>query len=82
MFDGLIKLAAYRDPNFLEDLKKGTLHEALGIPKDQEIPVSLLRSLSNKATGQHVKVKGKTVSITPKLEKKINFALNARKWKK
>ena len=83
MFEGLTKLAAnVQNKDFLNDLKKGTLHRALGIPQDQEIPVSLLQSLKNKAPGQKANVGGKTISITPKLEKKVNFALNARKWKK
>lgn len=81
-FEGLIKLAATasKDPNFLDDLKTGTLHERLGIPQGQKIPTALLQQLKNQPVGSHASVGGKKVAITPKLEKKVNFALNAKKW--
>lgn len=75
----LIKKAA-KNSEFLSDLKTGTLHRALGIPEGQKIPTSLLQSLKSRAEGSHVSVGGKKVAVTGKLLKKVNFALNAKKW--
>lgn len=49
-------------------LKKGALHEMLGIPKDEEIPMDeLIRAAHSK---------------NPKLRKRALFAISARGWKK
>lgn len=79
--DGLIKLAK-KTADFCKDIKKGALHKKLGIPQKQKIPPFLLQSLKNKESGTKVNVKGKKVSVTPKMKKKVNFAINAKKWKK
>jgi hypothetical protein len=46
--------------------KRGTLHDALGIPRDKKIPTSKLADKPGDS---------------PALKKKKNFARNARKWK-
>lgn len=46
--------------------KKGTLHDALDIPRDEKIPASKLKVKS---------------SDSPSLKKKKQFAINAKKWK-
>ena len=51
---------------FLDHLKKGALHKQMGVPKGEKIPVSDLKS-EEKDAG-------------PKEKKRIQFALNARKW--
>ena len=49
-------------------LKKGALHEQLGVPKGEKIPVSTLKE--------------KAQSKNETTRKRAQFALNARKWKK
>lgn len=52
---------------FLAGLKKGALHKELGVKKDAKIPASKLKIKKGMST----------------LEKKrIQFAINAKKWKK
>jgi len=46
---------------------RGKLHKYLGIPEDQEIPVSKLKALMD--------------NKDPEVVKMANFALNARNWK-
>jgi hypothetical protein len=48
-------------------IKKGALHRQMGIPEGQKIPVSKLREWKH--------------SSDPKLRKRANFALVARKWR-
>ena len=53
------------------DIKKanrGKLRKAAGTKKGQKIPVATLQMMKN--------------SKDPKVRKRANFALNARKWKK
>lgn len=49
-------------------LKKGALHDDLGIPQGQKIPVSKLEAAAE--------------SHDPLVRKRAHFALNARKWGK
>ena len=53
------------------DIKKanrGKLRKAAGAKKGQKIPVATLQKMKN--------------SKDPKVRKRANFAMNARKWKK
>jgi len=52
---------------FLKDLVKGGLHRDLGIAAGKKIPADRLRKAAN--------------SDDPKVRKRAQFALNARKWK-
>jgi oligoendopeptidase F len=47
---------------------RGKLRKAAGVKKGSKIPVSKLRSMKK--------------SRNPKIRKRANFALNARKWNK
>lgn len=49
----------------IEQSKQGSLHDALGVPQDQKIPVSKLQSQPGDSAA---------------LAKKKNFARNARGW--
>lgn len=55
------------DPIHIKPSHKGRLHEALGIPEDELIPVSDLE-----------RAKG---SDSPALRREANFALNAHQFK-
>jgi hypothetical protein len=48
---------------------KGRLHKYLGVPEGQKIPVSLIKEKLKTSKNAHVR-------------KMLNYALNARKWKK
>ena len=52
-------------------LKKGSLHTAMGIKQGKKIPASKLRTELAHAKATH----------NTKLEKKVVFAINARKFK-
>ncbi len=47
-------------------VKKGALHQQLGIPEKEPIPITRLRELNKSKSG--------------KTRKRANFALNARNW--
>lgn len=71
-----------KDPNFLSDIKKGTLHKALGYKPDEKIPESKINEIAKKSVGDTVKTKqGESKKITSALKKKSQFAVNARKFK-
>ena len=58
-------------------LKKGALHKQLGYPTMHQIPQGLLHDIGAANIGTHVR--GHTV--TAKLKRRVNFALNARGWR-
>lgn len=52
---------------YIKPSRRGSLHSALGVPKNKMIPTSMLKSrLSH--------------SPSPAMKKKLVFAENARKW--
>ena len=72
---------------FLANIKQGALSQELGIPEEQNIPVTLLRRVKNAKAGTTVKnptTKGKrSIRVTEEIKKQANFALNAKtKWKR
>ena len=54
----------------------GALHRQLKIPEDENIGVSNLRKIKKAEVGAMVKIKGKTVKITPLMKKRAVFGLN------
>lgn len=66
----LSKLASEYHENFqpIKPSHRGLLHEQLGIPEGEKIPTEKL---------EHILA----TSDDPKLRKRVQFALNARKWK-
>jgi len=71
-----------KDPNFLSDIKKGTLHKALGYKPDEKIPESKINALANSNVGDTIKTKqGETKKISLEMKRKGVFAKNARKFK-
>ena len=69
-----------KDKNWIQkaDVKQGALSKELGIPEDEDIPVSLLKSikskLSKKAEGDK-----KLNAKDSKLLKRVNLALTFKK---
>lgn len=63
------------------NIKKGTMHKALGIPMGEKIPVSTINSIVSKPIGETINFKGKKIKVTRALKLKGNFAKNARKFK-
>lgn len=59
-------------------IKKGALHRQLGYGKNDDIPMGLLNDISKTRIGN--KVRGYTV--TSLLKRRVNFALNSRKWRR
>jgi hypothetical protein len=73
-------VAKKKTPNFLGNLKEGTLHKALGYKENVTLPKSTVDKVVNSKPGTKVEAKGKTVKVTPKMKKKAQFAVNARTW--
>ena len=63
----VVKKNKKKTPHFLEDLKAGGLHKALGVPADQPIPMSKLMEHKD-SPNEHMR-------------KMVQFALNAKKFK-
>jgi len=63
-------------------LKKGVLHKALGIPKDKNIPISLLNKIIAAKPGDTItnpsKLGKKRIKVTHILEKRANLAKNLK----
>ena len=63
-------------------IKKGALHRQLSVPKDKDIPVTLLKRIKNATTGGTISNPTKTgkrrIKITTLLKRRVNFALNVR----
>jgi len=55
--------------------KKGALHRQLGVPSEEKIPTSLLRTIQKKEVGSKIRYKGKKIPVTPLLKKRANLAL-------
>ena len=52
----------------IKESRKGLLHKNLHVPKDEKIPLSTLKErLAN--------------TTDPKIRKRLQFAINARKWR-
>lgn len=61
--------------------KEGTFRAAVGVKDGQKIKTSDESKILNADTGEKVKLStGKTVTATPALKKKANFARNSKKW--
>lgn len=63
---GYINIPEGKSGIHIKPSKRGTLHDALGIPRDQKIPASKLKDKPGDSAA---------------MKKKKNFARNARKWK-
>ena len=60
-------------------VKHGALHKQLGYPSTTHIPKGILGKLKEAHLGTHVKVLGKSVTVTPLLKKRAVFAYNLSK---
>jgi hypothetical protein len=70
---------AKRKPMNLK-LKKGALHETMGVKPGEKIPKSAVNKLASAKPGTKVDVNGKEISATPLQKKRAQFAKNAAKW--
>jgi len=59
-------------------IKKGALHRQLGYTVDQKIPLGVLQTIKERGVGAHVRTPAGTLTITNKMKKRANFALNIR----
>lgn len=57
--------------------KKGALHRQLGYSMNDTLPLGLLKGIANTNIG----AKYRGYRVTPKLKRRVNFALNVRKWR-
>lgn len=69
------------DDSPFEGIKKGALRQQIGVPKDRTIPVGLLERISDQNIGTHVRYRGRSFKITPKLKKRAVWALTFAKRK-
>lgn len=67
-------------------MKKGVLHNQLGIPQDKKIPMQLLNKIIAAKPGDVIKnpagVGRKRITVTRALEKRANLAKNLKNIKK
>ncbi|MBA7598170.1 hypothetical protein ES703_05181 [subsurface metagenome] len=67
-------------------MKKGVLHNQLGIPRDKKIPMQLLNKIIAAKPGDVIKnpasVGRKRITVTRVLEKRANLAKNLKNIKK
>lgn len=63
------------------DIKKGTLHRALGYKQSEKIPASDINKVASADVGEVVNVNGKNKKITLALKRKAVFAKSAKKFK-
>lgn len=59
-------------------LKKGTLHEQLGIPQGQNIPTGILNEIKTAKVGGHVKGPHGAIPVTGLLKRRANLAKTLR----
>jgi hypothetical protein len=65
--------------NWIQDArpKQGALHRQLHIPQGITIPKSEERVIMRKPVGSHLN----GIAVTPLLKRRVNFAMNVRKWR-
>lgn len=63
-------------------LKRGALHNRLGIPKDKKIPFSLLETIIDAKAGETIenpsKVGKRKIKVTRQLEQRAILAMNLK----
>lgn len=67
-----------RKTNPFKDIRKGALHRQLGYPSGKHIPPGLEREILDAKVGMHIRGH----AVTPLLKKRVNFAMNARMWRR
>jgi hypothetical protein len=61
--------------------KEGTFREAVGVKEGEKVSAADENKILNADPNEKVRLStGKTVTATPELKKKANFAKNARRW--
>jgi hypothetical protein len=61
------------------DIKKGTLHRALGIKPENKVGSALINKIVNTPIGETITAPKGKVKITRELKSKANFARNIQK---
>lgn len=74
-------VAKKKGPSPFKDIKKGTLHKALGYAQGKDIPNGIIDKIVATDIGNKVTAKGKSVKVTSGIKRKAVFAKNARKFK-
>jgi len=77
----MVAKAKKRGPSPFKDIKKGTLHTALGYKQGEKIPEGKINSIASKDIGSTITTKsGEKKKITTELKRKAVFAKNARSF--
>jgi hypothetical protein len=70
-------------------VKKGALHRQLGVPENEDIPISYLLGIERTQIGKKVTLvnmdmnkPNKIVKVTPLLKHRVQFALNVKRSKR
>lgn len=66
----------------LRNSKKGALSRQLGIPIEENIPISLLEDIIRRENKEIIYYKGRRIVVTPLLTRRANLALNLKKMKR
>lgn len=74
-----VKKLQKKDDSPFDDIKKGALSKALGIPEKDDIPKSILKKIMKANIMESVMVRGKGVRVTRLLKKRAQWALNFAK---
>jgi hypothetical protein len=62
------------------DVKEGTLHKALGIPKDKDIGKTLMNKIAKTPVGGKITTpSGKSKTVTSKMKHKVQYVKNVNK---
>ena len=63
-------------------IKTGALSKQLSIPIAKNIPLSILNKIKSARLGSLVTINRKSIRVTSLLKKRVQFAINSKKWSK
>ena len=72
-----------RTTNFYgSKIKTGALSRQLSIDISKNIPKTILVKIKKSKLGTKLLYNGRYIKVTALLKKRVNFAINSKKWKK
>lgn len=63
-------------------IKTGALSKQLSIDISKSIPKTILVKIKNSKLGTKLVYNGKYIKVTALLKRRVQFAINSKKWKK
>lgn len=63
-----------------QKIKKGALSRQLHIPKTKKIPKKILFEIKSAKVKDKIYFNNKKITVTKLLKKRVNFAINSKKW--